>query len=236
MIAIETLHLRPASASRQGWKMCQVGFRRHRCHGGGNVHVDKLCLDMGVKHGAQVPGRSVGFTHVVILPCADASSRTPEKRATEAEFYRFPIQALLTASFESLTTLSPRVPTYREAGSTKRSGRLRLRRSSPPTEPSHSAAEKIRGAGALFPSLHSSPVRFERAAREMARRLPPFVPTLQDRPENLETQGLVGGGDRIRTIGSDAHSASILADCTEHAGDLVALRRHCDQPHPTSIG
>src|SRR4051812_12864529 len=103
MIAIETLHLRPASASRQGWNMCQVGFRRHRCHGGGNVHVDKLCLDMGVKHGAQVPGRSVGFTHVVILP--------------------FPIQALLTASFESLTTLSPRVPTYREAGSTKRSGR-----------------------------------------------------------------------------------------------------------------
>lgn len=63
MIAIEAFHLRVACAAGERRDVCQVGFRRHRRHRGGDVPVDELGRDVGVEHGTQVGRRAVALGH-----------------------------------------------------------------------------------------------------------------------------------------------------------------------------
>jgi hypothetical protein len=54
IIAVEAIDLRPARSARHRWNMGYVGLRDHRSHRLCNVFVDKLRVDMGVEHGAEV--------------------------------------------------------------------------------------------------------------------------------------------------------------------------------------
>ena len=77
IVAVEALDLRPPRSTRERRNMGYVGLRDHRRHRLCDVFVDKLRLDMGVEHGAEVLIRFLIGGQVVSLPAQRLLSQAP---------------------------------------------------------------------------------------------------------------------------------------------------------------